>query len=164
MLLLIGVVHIIITFLMIVYVFFAPVKYDKYVFLYITFLTLHWLVFYGECTISYLYKKLNDHSYRMGSNVELTDIMDVLRVIEGKTGLKYETLVFVYYLFAYGAILSVIGRICILKSVKPLWFIIVYTIMTVVWTIMIKTGNNAKMFDLVFAIVLIYIIIYTILH
>jgi hypothetical protein len=43
-------------------------KYD-----YIYFIIFHWLFFKGECLLAYLYKKILNNNYELGSDLELDD-------------------------------------------------------------------------------------------
>jgi len=48
-------------------------KYDYIYFIFVYFIILHWLLFKGECLLEYLYKKILDNNYELGSNLELGD-------------------------------------------------------------------------------------------
>ena len=48
-------------------------KYDYIYFIFLYFIILHWLLFKGECLLEYLYKKILDNNYEIGSNLELGD-------------------------------------------------------------------------------------------
>ena len=48
-------------------------KYDYIYFIFIYFIIFHWLLFKGECLLEYLYKKILDNNYELGSNLELGD-------------------------------------------------------------------------------------------
>ena len=48
-------------------------KYDYIYFIFLYFIILHWLLFKGECLLEYLYKKILDNNYEIGTNLELGD-------------------------------------------------------------------------------------------
>jgi hypothetical protein len=48
-------------------------KYDYIYFIFLYFIILHWLLFNGECLLEYLYKKILDNNYELGTNLELGD-------------------------------------------------------------------------------------------
>jgi len=48
-------------------------KYDYIYFIFVYFIILHWLLFKGECLLEYLYKKILDNNYELGSNLKLGD-------------------------------------------------------------------------------------------
>ena len=49
-------------------------KYDYFYLGFIYFILLHWAFLKGECIISYLYKKMQNNDYEMGSNIKTDDI------------------------------------------------------------------------------------------
>ena len=79
-----GIFHLLVIFYQMLYPIIIQnnVLGDKIYILFHIILVSNWLLFKGECIISYLYKKKNNPNYTMGSDaVDLKDIRDVLPFI-----------------------------------------------------------------------------------
>ena len=74
----IGIIHIILSAIISVYFLFATKSFDIYYVLYFLLLNLSWIYMANECFFAYLFKKIENSNYKMGSNTELTDYKAVL--------------------------------------------------------------------------------------
>lgn len=73
-LIIIHIIHILIRLYMSSYaIIFKDNKYDYIYFMIIYLIIFHWLFFKGECLLEYLYKKILNNNYELGSNLELGD-------------------------------------------------------------------------------------------
>jgi hypothetical protein len=153
----IGICHIILPLLMILFVVVAPIWVDKWMFLYVTMLGLHWVVLNGECLISYLYKVGKNASYTSGSTKELEDINDVLILLEQRYGLSYKVLHTLMGIINVLALLLVVVRFIILKSVKPVWasWVLIGSIYAYIATV--RLNINTYAIDIVYILSLAFI-------
>ena len=72
---LIAFIHLFGILLTILYVFLIKnKKYDYFYLGYIYFVLLHWTFLKGECIIAYLYKKIQNNDYELGSDFKKDDI------------------------------------------------------------------------------------------
>jgi hypothetical protein len=74
----IGIIHIILSAIISVYFLFGTKSFDIYYVLYFLLLNLSWIYMANECFFAYLFKKLENSDYKMGSNTELADYKAVL--------------------------------------------------------------------------------------
>lgn len=74
----IGIIHIILSAVISVYFIFGTKSFDIYYVLYFLLLNLSWIYMANECFFAYLFKKIENADYIMGSNTELTDYKAVL--------------------------------------------------------------------------------------
>ncbi len=153
----IGILHIAIPFIMMLYVMFAPVWLDKWMFLYVTLLGLHWAVLNGECLISYIYKVGKNSSYAPGSTKELEDINEVLMLLEQQYGLSYKGLHTLMGIINVMALLLVVLRFIVLESVKPEWapWVVISLIYVYIATMRLNINNRAT--DIVYMLSLILV-------
>lgn len=87
-----GILHLLIIFYQIFYpiIIQNSVLGDKIYILFHIILVSNWLLFKGECIISYLYKKKYDPNYTMGEKtLDLKDIKDILPFVDEKFILDY---------------------------------------------------------------------------
>jgi hypothetical protein len=71
-------IHILIVLFNILYVFCIKNKQYDYIYLtYVYFLILHWTFLNGECLLSYLYKKIQNNDYELGSDCKNDDLHDM---------------------------------------------------------------------------------------
>jgi hypothetical protein len=72
---LIAFIHLLLCIFSILYVFLIKNKQYDYIYLkVIYFILLHWALLKGECIISYLYKKMQNNDYEIGSNTKTDDL------------------------------------------------------------------------------------------
>lgn len=157
----IGVLHILLPLMIIAYVIFSPAWLDPYAFLYVLILTLHWIAFRGECLISYLYKVWKDPSYKMGQDVSLKDIEDILRYIHSYYGVSYQTTRILLDVLNYGAILILLVRFLILKTIPSL-FVWIYVVLATIWIILLKAGQKYKLYDILMSLVFLFLVFYVV--
>lgn len=74
----IGIIHIILSAIISVYFLFGTKSFDIYYVLYFLLLNLSWIYMANEFFFAYLFKKIENADYIMGSNTELTDYKAVL--------------------------------------------------------------------------------------
>jgi hypothetical protein len=74
----IGIINIILSAVISVYFIFGTKSFDLYYVLYFLLLNLSWIYMANECFFAYLFKKIENADYIMGSNTELTDYKAVL--------------------------------------------------------------------------------------
>ena len=154
----VGIFHIVLPILIIVYFVLAPTWLDFYAFLYIAFMSLHWIIFNGECVISYMYKKQKYNSYDIGENTELEDINDFLRYVEYNYGWSYQmTKSFVSWLNMF-ALSCIVARFILLDTVKPRWAIWVYIFTTFAWNQWFRRRYRLSIVDVIYAICLLVVI------
>jgi len=87
-----GILHLLIIFYQIFYPIIIQnnVLGDKIYILFHIILVSNWLLFKGECIISYSYKKIYDRNYKMGEKtLDLKDIKDILPFVDEKFILDY---------------------------------------------------------------------------
>lgn len=153
----IGICHIMLPLLMILFVVAAPIWMDKWMFLYVTLLGMHWVVLNGECLISYLYKVGKNGSYTSGSTKELEDINDVLISLEQRYGLSYKVLHRLMGIINILALLLVVGRFIILKSVKPVWASWVLIGLIYAYIATVRQNINSYTIDIVYILSLAFV-------
>jgi hypothetical protein len=85
----IGIIHIILSAIISVYFLFSPKSFDIYYVLYFLLLNLSWIYMANECFFAYLFKKLENADYKMGSNTELADYKAVLGDIPAEMFRQY---------------------------------------------------------------------------
>jgi hypothetical protein len=68
-------IHLLLCIFSILYVFLIKNKQYDYIYLIVIyFILLHWTFLKGECIISYLYKKMQNNDYEIGSNTKTDDL------------------------------------------------------------------------------------------
>jgi hypothetical protein len=68
-------IHLLLCIFSILYVFLIKNKQYDYIYLIVIyFILLHWALLKGECIISYLYKKMQNNDYEIGSNTKTDDL------------------------------------------------------------------------------------------
>lgn len=154
----VGVIHIVLPILMILYILFAPTWLDFYAFLYVSIMSLHWVVYNGECIISYIYKKYKYHSYHIGSSTELEDIDDFLKHIEHKYDWSYDSTRSSVSMLNMFAIIGLIARFIVLGTIKPLWTVWVYAVTTFLWNQWFRRKHRLSIVDVVYAVCLLVVI------
>ena len=105
---LIAFIHLLLCIFIPLYVFFINSKqYDYFYLIFIYFVLLHWAFLKGECIISYLYKKMKNNDYEMGSDIKTDDI-------------EYLCGEYTYYLHLFFCILTAINiyMLCKRNNIK----------------------------------------------
>lgn len=74
----IGIIHIILSGIISVFFIWGPKSFDLYYVLYFLILNLSWIYMANECLFAYLFKKIENSEYIMGSNTELADYKAVM--------------------------------------------------------------------------------------
>lgn len=149
-----GVVHLLLPLGMVAYVLAAPSAWDPYAFFYVTLLTLHWVLLRGECVLSYVYKRVTDPTYELGENVHLTDMEDVLRAVEKRTGWSYAAMRVGLDVLNYGALFGMLVRFVVWGTVSVVW-VGLYLAWTVPWLVMLKQGRTLPWYDGMYMVVLV---------
>ena len=98
----VGMAHVVFSFILSIYFLWAPAKYDYYYLLYFLVLNISWTLFKNECAVSYLFKLIDNPEYKMGSTTEVADYDSVL-------GPSSSTVFLNYILFMYIVNLVFIG-------------------------------------------------------
>ena len=161
----IGIIHLLLPVLLLLYTLFAPLQYDKVVLIILLLAPLHWVLLEGECVLSYLYKKCKNQEYKLGDNVELNDIVDGFEYIKHHTGINIEyvlknrtsgdNFMIVYLLF--------LSRVIVYKSVHPTYIpylVILFLLYTCYFarnykTFDTTTKNVYKWFSILFSVYII---------
>lgn len=155
----VGVLHLMLPVGMLLYAIIAPSSWDKYAFLYLSLITIHWVLCQGECMISYYYKKRVNPNYQLGDNTELQDIQDVLKSAEHKYRLPFSTSRTILDIVTFGAVIAWISRFFWLQSIKPLWALGIYVMTTFVWFVLLKAGIQWKTYNWTYVVCAIFLII-----
>jgi hypothetical protein len=155
----IGVCHITMPILKIIYAIIGPVWLDKWVFIYAILLSMHWVLFKGECVISYVYKKMKDASYEMGTTKELQDINDVLLYMEEQYGISYQTSHGLMNALNIVALLVLFMRFGLLGSVKPVWIVWLTIAIIYTYNALVRFHVTTRMTDNVYVICLVAIVV-----
>ena len=79
--LIIGILHLFLPIILLLYTIFASKKYDKIVSIFILLLPLHWILLDGECIISLIYKSIKNPEYEIGDNIGIEDIHDTIKYL-----------------------------------------------------------------------------------
>ena len=161
----IGIIHLLLPVLLLLYTLFAPLQYDKVVLIILLLAPLHWVLLEGECVLSYLYKKCKNQEYKLGDNIELNDIADGFEYIKHHTGINIEyvlknrtsgdNFMIVYLLF--------LSRVIVYKSVHPTYvpyLVILFLLYTCYFarnykTFDATTKNVYKWFSILFSVYII---------
>lgn len=99
---LVGVGHVVVSFVISIYFLWAPARFDYFYLVYFLLVNISWTLFKNECIVSYLFKVLENPGYQMGSTTDEADYGSVL----GPTG---SALFLNYVLLMYTVNLVVIG-------------------------------------------------------
>jgi len=138
----IGVIHAFI-FLYGFYPLLIPASkfYDKVYLLYTIIISLNWSIFKGECYISYLWKKLENPDYIMGSNVfDMSDIKSIFPSVNSyfvENSMIY-LILFIQILFVYTAIRS---------KLLPISLSLLYLVITSFVLFRVRKFYNKKLHD-----------------
>jgi len=117
--LIIGIIHILLYFILIIYALFAPYRYDRYLFLLIILFPISWTLLDGECIISYLCKKHKNTNYCIGENkFDYPDMDEAWAFFEKKVGTK-NTNFLKKMADTKIVILFIIYRFYLMKTIQP---------------------------------------------
>ena len=138
---LIALIHLLLCIFTSLYGFFIKSKqYDYFYLGFIYFILLHWAFLKGECIISYLYKKMQNNDYEMGSNIKTNDI----EYLCGK---------YTYYLHIFFSILIAINiyMLCKRNNIKNyITFMFIFVYITVVSLFYLFDINQMnQLFDII---------------
>lgn len=89
-------IHVLMSFIVSLYFIYSNSAYDIYYILYFCLVNISWVVFYNECILSYIYKKLDDHTYKIG---DTTDIKDYTIVLGNKGATIFLNYILIMYAF-----------------------------------------------------------------
>lgn len=155
----VGILHLMVPIVMLLYTILAPASWDKFAFLYLAIITIHWVVCQGECMISYYYKKRVDPNYQLGDNTELQDIQDVLKHAEQQFNLPFSTSRTLLDILTFGAVIAFICRFVWLQSIKPSWALNIYVTTTFIWFALLKAGIQWNIYNWTYTVSTIFLII-----
>jgi len=99
----VGIAHVVLSFILSIYFLWAPAKYDYFYLLYFLVLNISWTLFKNECALSYLFKIIDNPEYQMGTTTEVSDYDSVL-------GSKFSDIFLQYILFMYIVNLFIVGN------------------------------------------------------
>lgn len=74
----IGLIHIILSFIISLYFIWRKDEYDIYYILYFCIINISWVFMKNECIISYMAKKLHNNDYKLGDNIDIEDYDSVI--------------------------------------------------------------------------------------
>lgn len=74
----IGLIHIILSFILSLYFIWRKDEYDIYFILYFCIINISWVFMKNECIISYMAKKLHNNDYKLGDNIDIEDYDSVI--------------------------------------------------------------------------------------
>ncbi len=149
----IGLLHFVLPLIYIIYLFFAPVKWDPYMFIWFNILTLHWILFNNECIISYIHKKLENPNYKMGEDVKVKDMINVFTKImsEKMAGMLVD-------IINYGTFIAIFIRFFIFKSIKPIVMVYMTLILFGLYNYFVRTNliDKYPLFKAFISIIILY--------
>jgi len=120
-----GLVHFLVPIGNLLYMVFGPKWLDPYAFIALNVLVLHWIMFKGECIISYLYKKHVDPSYVMGDDVSLNDMVYIVQKFT--PSLKDTSAHALLDVLNFGSFVVMLARFVLLETVLPTLMIYVFS-------------------------------------
>lgn len=74
----IGLIHIILSFILSLYFIWRKDEYDIYFILYFCIINISWVFMKNECIISYMAKKLHNNDYKLGDTLDIEDYDSVI--------------------------------------------------------------------------------------
>jgi hypothetical protein len=89
-------IHVLITFIVSIYFIYRQDHYDIYYLLYLSLVNISWTLFNNECIPSFIYKKLEDHNYKLG---QTTDVKDYDLVFGKKNAMIFLNYIVIMYAF-----------------------------------------------------------------
>lgn len=135
---LIGLLHYSVPIIHSLYLIFAPLKWDVYMFIWLNILVLHWILLKNECLISYIHKKFHNPNYKIGEDVNVKDMTNVF------TGFMSENnAIILVNIINYGVFIGLFLRFFIFKSVHPIITCITF-ILFAIYTFLIKLNLTDK--------------------
>jgi hypothetical protein len=164
--LVIGLLHLLVPICTLIYTFTAPLKYDKYAFVYMVLLALHWVLLNGECVISYTYKVFKTPTYQLGDSHHLEDMHDFMEFVNEKTHVPMPFLRFMVNALNFAALIIILCRMLIYASVQPNVIVIAYMIQIAIYFAIIRmqpspTSNNIKRtYSVLYALSLLTMLIF----
>lgn len=130
---LIGLLHYIVPIIHLIYLIFAPLKWDVYMFIWLNILVLHWVLLKNECLISYIHKKIHNPNYKIGEDVNVKDMTNVF------TGFMSENnAIILVNIINYGLFIGLFLRFFIFKSINPIIITYITFILFAIYTFLIK--------------------------
>ena len=91
----IGLIHIILSFILSLYFIWRKDEYDIYFILYFCIINISWVFMKNECIISYMAKKLHNNDYKLGDNLNIEDYNSVISPEISNFFLNYVLLMYI---------------------------------------------------------------------
>ena len=91
----IGLIHIILSFILSLYFIWRKDEYDIYFILYFCIINISWVFMKNECIISYMAKKLHNNDYKLGDNLNIEDYDSVISPEISNFFLNYVLLMYI---------------------------------------------------------------------
>ena len=94
----VGIVHVVFSFIFSIYFIWAPAQFDIYYLIYFLLLSISWSLMKNECALSYLFKYIENHNYKMGDTTDVEDYNAILGPVVGNAYLNYILYMYVFNL------------------------------------------------------------------